>query len=120
MASAKDGCSQGFAQSILLFSESLHSGTWSLVSLFRCLDDLGANYSLVPSGRVHVLLFLGWSTAGLVILLHPIPFFLDWRTPQFSSPSRALVTNTILMFSVSQLRALSAGSPVLGLFQLAC
>lgn len=32
MASAKDGGSQGFAQSILLFLESLHSGTWSLSS----------------------------------------------------------------------------------------
>lgn len=51
------------------------SALWHLVSLFRCLDDSGANYSLVPSGRVHVLLFLGWSTAGLFILLHPIPSF---------------------------------------------
>lgn len=76
----------------MVAARTLHNQSccsWSLctlapgLSLFRRLDDLGANYSLVPSGRVHVLLFLDWSMAGLFILLHPIPSF-GLETPHSS------------------------------------
>lgn len=89
------------------------SALWHLVSpsLFRCLDDLGANYSLAPSGRVHVLLFLGWSMAALFILLYPIPSF-GLENPSVLISEQGLGHKHCSDISYSQLRELSAGSPV--------